>query len=230
MADNIHHRFWPALFFTLVFFWQCTLPAIAKGSLSYALPVDISIPGGLNGPSVRKVFSGVYDIRAAFDIKTKPGFFFGPYLEHSLIKAGNSRNAFLSPFRTQFNMVGGGLNLGYEYNTQGAAVWQFCIGGGYDQGLLSALPSDSGLADAQINPRFFSLQPGLSLRFKTVANSSFGIRVGYRYLMYRFDPGPYRFDKYIQFDPSDVKPNSGFFTIGFGFTILLGKNADEAGQ
>lgn len=191
------------------------------------MPVDFSIPGGLNGPSVRKVFTGVYDIRAALDIKTKGGFFFGPYLHHSLIKAGNSRNAFLSPYRTKFNMVGAGVTIGYEYDNGGSAVWQFGLGGGYDQGLLSALPSDSGLVDAQKNPRYFSLQPGISLRFKTVANSSFGIRIGYRYLMYRFDPLPYGFDKFIQFENTDVKPSSGFFTFGFGFTVLFGGEKGE---
>jgi hypothetical protein len=199
----------------------------AKGSLTYALPIDFSIPGGLRGPSVRKVFSGVYDLRAGFEIKTKSGFFFGPYLHHSLIKAGNSRNAFLSPYRTKFNMVGMGVTLGHELNTGGAAVWQFSLGAGYDQGLLSALPSDSGLTDTQINPRFVSLQPAISLRFKTVANTSFGLRLGYRYLMYSFDPLQYRFDKFIQFEANDVKAYTGFFTFGFGFTIRFGEDGEE---
>jgi hypothetical protein len=199
----------------------------AKGSLTYALPMDFSIPGGLRGPSVRKVFSGVYDLRAGLDIKTKSGFFFGPYLHHSLIKAGNSRNAFSSPYRSKFNMVGMGLTLGYETTGEGTAVWQFSLATGYDQGLFSGLPSDSGLSNVQINPRFVSLQPGISLRFKTVANTSFGLRLGYRYLFYSFDPFPYRFDRFIEFEANDIKPYTGFFTFGFGFTIRFGKPEGE---
>jgi hypothetical protein len=209
----------------VIFLFACT-GAKAKGSFSYALPIDFSIPGILSGPSVKKVFSGVYDLRFGLDVKTKSGFYFGPCIQHSLIKAGNSRNAFLSPYRTRFNMIGAGLSVGYELSNEGAAVWQFQFSGGYNQGLLSALPFDSALSVSQINPRFISLQPAITLRFKTVANTSFGVRMAYQYLLYRFDPYPYKFDKYVQFEPGDVKAYIGFFTFGFGFTYHFG-NKEE---
>lgn len=198
------------------------MPAKAQEKAGYSIPFSFSIPGQLSGPSLRKVFSGIYEIKTGFEWRSPGGFVAGPYLHHSELKAGNSRSVYNSYYKTVFRQIGGGVYLGYSSAAVGPS-FHAGVNVGWEQGIFSKLPNDTVLPPSIARPDFLSIQPVVSYRFVQYKNAAVGLKLGYRYMFYRFDPNPFGFSKYLQFDADDVKAASGFLTFGFVVTHVFGE-------
>jgi hypothetical protein len=188
-----------------------------NGIYRYSVKADFSVPTIINSRAFRQTFSGIYDIDVAFITTTRPGICFGPGFKYALLKAGNNRNASLSPFQTRYDILNPYLHVGYQHNYGGGNYLGFLISAGMNRALFSNVPCDS-----LIPPRyqqFINIEPSVFIRFHTGENSSFGARIGYNMLLNNYNPNDICVQRFINSEPEDIRAMSSYISFGLGFSL-----------
>jgi hypothetical protein len=184
----------------------------------YTISSDFSVPSVVSSRAFNRVFDGIADVNVGLKINTRKGFYTGPGLAFCFLKAGNNRNASLSPFHTKYYVIGPRWSAGF-ISGQGSGT-QIAMGCevGYSKVFLNGTPCSIPPASP---PPFFHVEPSVSIRFFSGENSSFGARIGYSLMWNRFSPEQACLENYVTFETNEVKQVSQYLLFGLGFSMHL---------
>lgn len=184
----------------------------------YAFSADFSIPSVVSSGVFNRVFDGISDINTNFKIQTKGGFYTGPGLAFCFLKAGNNRNASLSPFQTKYYVLGPRWSMGYVSGQGNTTQISFGFEAGYSKVFFAGTPCPSTPASP---PPFFHAEPSMSIRFFSGENSSFGARLGYSLMWNRFLPEQACLEKFVSYEAGEIRSYAQYIVFGLGFTAYF---------
>jgi hypothetical protein len=210
----------PGALFFFLFLVSSIFPSNGQDSklFRYSFSADFSIPSITSSRLFNQIFDGVADINTSFKIHTRKGIFFGPGFSFCFLKAGNNRNASLSPFHTKYYIVGPRLSGGFISGNSAATQITFSCEIGYSTAILSGTPCTT----APVSPKpFFHAEPSIGLRFFSGERSSFGARLGYSFIDNRFRPEDACLEKFVNYQEDQIKHVAQYLTFGLGFSVYF---------
>jgi hypothetical protein len=207
------------LHFVVVFFFLSLHALKAQDRLyRYALSTDFSIPSVTSSKVFNQVFDGIADVNLNFKIITRGGFYTGPGAAFTFLKAGNNRNASLSPYHTKYYVLGPRWAAGYISGNGTGTQLALGIEAGYSKAFFAQTRCAETPASP---PPFLHIEPSVSLRFFSGERASFGAKIAYSLMWNRFSPEQACLEKLVNYLPEDASPLSQYLVFGLGFSVHL---------